>query len=915
MSNIDFSLVARQALSRARDILPRLFPAGKFVGKEFILGGLNGEPGRALSINVDTGVWKEFSSGRTGGDLISLLAARDNMKQGEAADEIMSIIGSPMSRLEERKPTVDFVPDLHPKKDPTSHNHMRHGAPDNTWVYKDIDGSRMFYIHRFETPEGKQYAPQVFGDVNGKKGWYWRQIKECVPMYGLDRLARSKGAVIIVEGEKAADALQTIAGAKLCVMSWCGGSSAPDKTDWNPLKGRKIVIWPDADKKNIKGTNKRMPLSDQPGYKAAQKVKLNALKAGAEEVIIMEFDYDQLAVDGWDAADLVNFGWKFDKIVAFIKDGIEGGKAKQPADVEVTKEEKIQQAEKDSKAGLDSLPFTCLGYNHDNYYYAPLETGQLKIISDKSHSKAVFLGMMELGSLRKAYPIQRAPFFDIDQMSSDMMKSCRNLGVFDIDNIRGRGAWIDRGRVVVHLGNKVMVDGVILESMTVPDSDYFYELAAGFSPPSSDIISQQEAMELYEMMCKFRWANPLFPLMLLGWCIMAPFCGAFRYRPHIWITGPAGAGKTWIQDNVVNRIVGDYALMATSASTEAGIRSVLKSDARPVLFDEAEAQDAEGVRRQQKILELARQSSSESEAQQYKGASTGGYINYRIRSAFCFSSIGVNITQTADQSRITLLVLNAQEKYNEAKIAEENAAFKEAAIYCSNKMTPDFIDRAHGRTIRYLKEITDSVENFSTSFNSIFRNQRNGDQIGTLIGVALSYMNGREFTEEEAQQWGVLHKAHTLVNSTIETDDRRCLDHMLDQIVHVRSEKGTPYVLSVSQIVAALRFDTNLTGDDWRQGSGLEAKVKDCVDSLGQRGLKVNRADGVLYVANNNAALATMFRDTQWTGGGWTNALRQIDGADNNGDRVERFAGAVKKCTRIYMGKAEQAISEEEEDF
>lgn len=911
MSNVDFSLIARQALSRARDLLPRIFPNGKFQGKEFVLGSLQGEKGRALSINVETGKWSEFSSGRSGGDLISLLAARDNMKQGEAAEELASIMGSPIDRLEEKRPVAEFIPDLHPPKPPSSHNHIKHGAPAFTWAYKDFDGSPMFYVHRFQTSEGKTYAPLVFGDLAGKKGWYWRQLKENVPLYGLDRLARSKGTVLIVEGEKAADAVEKLAGKKLCCISWCGGSSAPDKTDWSPLKGRKVVVWPDADQQTHKGTTKLKTLEEQPGYKAAQKVAYLALKAGAEEAVVMEFDYSLFA-SGWDAADAIerdrrDLTW----VVTFIKGGVEAAKQKEPKPA-ATREERLASKEEKVTKGLDALPFTCLGYNHGQLYYSPEQTGQLTALSSSAHTKQNLFYMAELKDYRDAYPSQNRPFWDVDAVVSDMMKECRNLGTFDMDNIRGRGAWLDNGRVVIHLGNKMMVDGVIQNDMKVVDSEYFYELAGGFSPPSTDFINNKEAFGLYDMLCKYRWANPLFPLQLLGWCIMAPFCGAFRYRPHIWITGPAGSGKTWIQDNVINKIVGDYALMATSASTEAGIRSALKCDARPVLFDEAEAQDSDGVRRMQKILELARQSSSESEAQLYKGASTGGFINYRIRSSFCFSSIGVNITQNADQSRISILSLNPQEKYEDEKIALEIDQFKEASLYCSTVLTEEFIDRAHGRTIRYLKEITDSAENFSRSFNSLLRSQRNGDQVGFLAGVALSWLEGRTYSEEEALKWGVLHRVGTLVNAVIETDDRRCLDHILDQIIHVRSDKGTPYALSISQIVSALRFDTNLTGTDWRQCAGLEPKIKDCMDALGQRGLKINKELQALYVANNNAALSAMFRDTQWVAGGWTNALRQIEGADNNQGKTERFAGAVKKCTRIFLRKAELELEEEE---
>ena len=61
----------------------------------------------------------------------------------------------------------------------------------------------MYRVRRFDTPDGKEYRPL---SIQGGK-WEWRYPMEPRSLYGLDRLADpTKATVLVVEGEKAADA-------------------------------------------------------------------------------------------------------------------------------------------------------------------------------------------------------------------------------------------------------------------------------------------------------------------------------------------------------------------------------------------------------------------------------------------------------------------------------------------------------------------------------------------------------------------------------------------------------------------------------------------------------------------------------------------------------------------------------------
>src|SRR3546814_4223950 len=117
----------------------------------------------------------------------------------------------------------------------------------------------------------------------------------------------------------------------------------------------------------------------------------------------------------------------------------------------------------------------------------------------------------------------------------------------------------------------------------------------------------------------FRWTKPGSAALLSGWVALAPLCGALRWRPHVWLTGGAGSGKTTVLNEYVHPLMAGCDLFAQGNSSEAGIRQELKADALPVLFDESEQNDEREAARVQAVLALNRQASTESEAKTFKG--------------------------------------------------------------------------------------------------------------------------------------------------------------------------------------------------------------------------------------------------------------------------------------------------------
>lgn len=122
------------------------------------------------------------------------------------------------------------------------------GEPSRTWQYLDADGDLLGYVARYDTPEGKQIRCWSWGARGDQEpSWgcgHWNKPR---PLYGLHKLTTRSGArVLIVEGEKAADAAQELLG-EYVVVTWPGGSQSWHAANWEPMRGRTVLLWPDND--------------------------------------------------------------------------------------------------------------------------------------------------------------------------------------------------------------------------------------------------------------------------------------------------------------------------------------------------------------------------------------------------------------------------------------------------------------------------------------------------------------------------------------------------------------------------------------------------------------------------------------------------------------------------------------------
>lgn len=294
MADLDFQGLGRELLGRARDLLPSWLPGGRMVSKEYTVANLQGGPGDSLKINVDNGRWADFATGATGGDLISLYAAIQGIGQGDAFKRLSSDHGFATHALspvaQPALPPISLCPPPPDAQEP------EFGPCSGSWAYRGASGELLFHVVRYDPPgERKVICPFSW---DGRR-WVRKSWASPRPLYGLDLLASRPGApVMLVEGEKSAESARRIAGDVYVVATWPNGSQNVKHVDWAPLRGRQILIWPDA---------------DGPGLKAANWIAEHLAPA---EVKVIDTEGQP---DGWDAANAEEEGWDFARLVAWAK--------------------------------------------------------------------------------------------------------------------------------------------------------------------------------------------------------------------------------------------------------------------------------------------------------------------------------------------------------------------------------------------------------------------------------------------------------------------------------------------------------------------------------------------------------------------------------------------------------------------
>ncbi len=454
-----------------------------------------------------------------------------------------------------------------------------------------------------------------------------------------------------------------------------------------------------------------------------------------------------------------------------------------------------------------------------------------------------------------------------------MIRRAELAGIYDTSRIRGRGAWWDTNIAILHVGDALIIEGKRIPLASLPSGRNIYEAAAPLPIDMDSPLDAEEANAVVRMAELVAWERPISARLLAGWCAIAPICGAVGWRPHVWLTGPAGTGKTWIIEHIVRKLVGEIGLAVQSETTEAGLRQTLGHDARPVIFDEIEGEDMRAQQRVQNVLALARQASSETGAVIIKGSPLGGAKTYRIRSSFIFSSIGVGVDKYADSTRVSVLSIERR---------NDPANFKALQTLTYETITDQYVRRFMARSVSLIPQIRANAATFARAGAEVIGSQRLGDQIGALLAGCYSLFADDEISPKDAASWLRAQDWTEQRGVQEDTDEGACLRRILERVIEVQTPRAA-IKRSIAELIQPKRVD-------------LVANV-DAMDALGRVGIKVSAES--FTISNTHSAIGDMLSDTPW-GKGWGRTLLRLPGAARSDGSV-RFGGTVGRGVVIPL--------------
>ena len=738
---------------------------------------------------------------------------------------------------------------------------------DCIYDYQAIDGSIVYQNVRFKPKDFRHRRP----NPENPKSWIWGlstgdyykskynedyylasrnkqlptthkiHLKSIKPMpYRLPKIAdaaKNNRNIFIVDGEKDVATLES--------LNLIATTNKFDISYGHFFAGAKVAIVPDNDKLNPK-TGKRA------GTEQALKVA-NMLYGSAKEIRIV-----YLPEGIKDLTAYFKLGYKKEEFASLIK-------ATEPFTPTESEPPPEPEPIKPGQTLSINMPFRLIGYNDGCHYYLPHEDLQIIRLSPDQHTQSALINLAPLQWWETNFPSKTGP--DYNAAKNWLFRASKSVGIYDTRRLRGCGTWFDDGRVVQHFGDRLIVDGKETEIQSLK-TNFIYNASYPVEIERASPLELNKSHKFLEICRMPSWEKQIYGTLLAGWCVVAPICGALTWRPHIWVSGASGTGKSWIIDEIIKSVIGDIKLQAQSNSTEAGIRQALGINAFPVLFDEAEGEDANARLRLQGIIDLMRQSSSETGAPIIKGTQGGRAMIFHIRSCFMLASIGVNVDHKADKSRISILSLTRPNPKDTIDLFDN---LKEEVKI----MSPQWCASLRARTLIMIPVILENALTFGRAIACKFNDQRIGDQLGILLSGAYSLTSDNAITEKKASEWIDAQNWDGESCVDDESDERICLNNILSHILSYTVDNQR-----VEKSIARILYQKPIT-----------AYSEEALEQIGIRVIKDS-----IVISDSHSSLKSILKNTPFEKN-WSKYLRRLPEIEQKAG--VKYNGIINRATAI----------------
>ena len=718
-------------------------------------------------------------------------------------------------------------PDPKPEPEPAEPRPLPSGQP--FWpphIYTDIEGNRVLAVVRKDLGlDGAGGMRKTFMQFTpaGDDRWVPGGLKRNRPLFRLPRLSEP-GRVLVVEGEKCVLACEK-AWPDQIVTTWSGGSKAWQKTDWEPLRGRAISLMADADESSRTAMRQLAYYMDS----ELDCVVHVALPDG---------------VNGEDVADWLEEGVEptAERVATMLQ-------PYEPDEEDRTEPPKPppEPIEGDIAANKN---YQLLGLDGDAVAFRIAAGRVLKQSRESVTQPSTLISIAPLDWWYRLAGAEQLGSTTARRIGDSLLRVADDLGQVDLSRVTGRGAaTLDDGTVVFHLGDRLLLNGkeVTLDGLNGLDGRiWLAEPRIELGAPASDDAMRSIA----EAVLAYRWDTPEDGKRFLGWLASGLVGGALEWRPHLFLSGEAATGKSWILRKVMDRLLARV-MHKIADATPAALARLTENASLPIAVDEAEPSHPWVL----ELLKLLRISAGAEGKRVRADGATGGVVEQSPRFAALLSSTAMPDLQRADASRLASVKLGAE--------VDDWPAVQAGILTAMMKA-----DEARYRIIRQAPEIVAETARLTVDF------EKDGADSREAMAAAALTAGWRAWGLDRKDIWS-RHE-----DRRDETPDGvQCLNDIL--ALRYRQDSG----LDVSVLTALMAYPDE------------DSRV---IDLCGiKRSIGADKQeDGGFAIFAKHRGLRRELSRTEWANHNLEQLLLQVDGAEMSKNPLN-FAGHRKKAVLI----------------
>jgi putative DNA primase/helicase len=534
---------------------------------------------------------------------------------------------------------------------------------------------------------------------------------------------------------------------------------------------------------------------------------------------------------------------------------------------------------KESARSDQPARFRVLGFSADSIVIYDRQRKIVRSLKDGDLRAGVLVSVAGLEWLMQRFPGKGLNGFDQLAAADWFNKEANRLGHFDESQVKGRGASNVDNQLIYHAGDRLVVGGEIrdLEAVEVG----VYPQGASLPLPATEGASAAQGALLVKVATAFPWDDPTSGLLLAGWCALAPLCGALAWRPHLWITGGAGSGKTTVLNEFVLPLLNGSALFVQGNTTEAGLRQKLGHDALPIVMDEGEQSDDRERGRVQDVVTLLRQSSSETGARTLRGTAGGKAMDFMVRSMACIASIQISLQNQADIERFAVLELKQG-----GRGPSEESSWSQHLENLNDLRSQDLPAKLHRRMIDNFDHFLRSLPAFRRVCLSELGSPRYADQYGSLITAAWVMSNDGIATDVAATEFMSSWDWSGRQPERDNDDPQQALGALLQAPLRLGTRDCSVFDL-IAEVVAG------------KLGGSSSGDFKEADRHLRNLGMIVWLKPKPILLVGRNTRVHTLLRDTPYRSSP-AKLFERLPGAER-WPTPQTFTGVVTRATAVPL--------------